>query len=416
MVSIEKPSESFICSLNIQNSLEIGQIVLDYFGKHVLVRGNKPMVLTSRNAISYLAYKESKKTPGKKQKLIDELTSYEAPYINYKKSSYTVPSCFSFNHNDGINPVYVSSAKSTIVYAKSDAQILPNGWLLLRGYYEFVTSTQEGVENEIIDAIRFYYKDGELIKARRSVDGSYITAQGISSQHSEYNMEIDNISNEVFEQTKLKYMKNIIEDMPVKNRINFVYNLLTVPTIEQIYKEGYTEIVEVIAESNRPVNKLLKTYFGKDANPKASFPSKYNINKYQNQRVLKLIQDTTENNFDSYKSRKALTMIKMLRDMYDELYSLDNKTFDMLFNFIEENMCNYNIINCLEILTKNRGIPAGIELLNKLLEFSDNYDSKNENGYTIRIYTASYYYDICRMAEKIQCYMGILQNVYDTYK
>lgn len=384
-------SESAV-ELRLQNNKEISfergaitrynkkqtKLVQDYFGRCAFVQGNRPMELSEHNIVSFFSYKEVVKKSSKNQTLLDEITKENPEYVGYTPSKY-----LNYYKKYETAPAFMNAITEIVALPKADLQILNNGWLLLRGYYEIVTP--DG--NEILDAVRFYYKDNKVIKARRCLDGTFITAIGIDKNHSVFTMKTCNISPEVYEKTCLKYVKDVIENTAEDNKMNIIYEILNCPDIEQLYKVGFNKLIKKASESDNDFLRGITEFFGCRIETKGSIYAKYGINKYQADKIINYLEGDKNSNPLNYH------IMSDLRDSLPTkiLTDIDNKTFDRLFKIVVN--ANSRTIICmiikkLSILRNfNFAIDRGEELMDMVL--------KNESQH---VKLSLLYLDICSMA------------------
>lgn len=359
--------------------------IVEYFGEYVLLKGNTPYILNNHSNYGYfLNYKEVLRQEGPKQTLIDELTSEKVEFINRTPSQFIKDK---IDYREDVpTPIvgYYYSKKQC--FAKADLQILNNGYLLLRGYYEFV---DEANNTETIEAIRFYYKDDKCIKARRCIDNTFITAKGIKPDHCMFRVELENISDEVYEKTNLKYMKEIIENTPAKNRMYFIYQLLDNPDIEKLYKIGLVDIVKEIARRTEPASEIIENYLGTTiSGKKKNIIAKYGINSYQLEKTLEIFD------IGNYKKSK---IIYNLRKIVFDLSSIDNETFDRLLK-IQKDIIDkekvHEYMPILTMLTNLKGLNYTMDKVEKLLSLTNSirYSCLAERNYL----------DIIRMFRTLQ--------------
>ena len=384
----------------INKSKENCEAIKNYFGTYVLIKGNQPYVLGYEYSIDYfLKHKEVLRKEGPKQKLIDELGKTKVEFINRKPSKF-ITKKINYKEDKPI-PAIGYSCSDHQCFAKADLQMLDNGYLLLRGYYEFVDKKNN---TEIIEAIRFYYKDGKCIKARRCIDNTFITAQGIKPEHCQFRVELENISEKVYEETNLKYMKEIIENTPASNRMYFIYQLLNNPDIEKLYKIGFKDLVLCLSKSTDDSKDVIYTFLGTAIqDKKKNILAKYGMNSYQSDKFVNYLSNKVK---DSHHKIYQEKIIYYMRRAINDLSPLDNETFDKYLNlqikiFQTSSVSTYSSI--LSKLSKEKGLSYALDKVEKLMEI----EKPSGFGYQT---PERLYLDIIRMST--QSRNNVPDNVY----
>ena len=390
-------------------------IMIDYYGKYVLEQGNRPMIIDNEWAMAeFLSHKEVLRKNSKNQQLIDSIKTDNLELVNFKKEYANT----TYPRNFRIQPTISICSKNIFVYAKGDVQLTEDGWLVIRGFYEFNESNEDVT---IVEAIRFYYKDGKFIKTRKCIDNTFIIAQGILPEHCVFNIDIENISDEAFEKTNLKYYKEIIKNTSSRNRMLFLYQLLSNPDIEKFYKLGFVNMVKEIATSSYNASELIWDYMGYPVSSSKNVLNKYGINSYQAKKIVEYLNNTK--NIGLYDERTKI--LRYLRNMYDNLSDLDNKTFDRLFNIATyseggNSFCGYSSFSVFRKITEKKGLQTALLRTEQIIE-AYKKEKTEECHYNIHsVFTT--YDDVLRMAESLTNYFDddvfkikTINDIYETH-
>ena len=365
--------------------------MIDYYGRYVLGQGAKPMIITGHGKfIDFLCHKEVFRKDSKKQKIIDSIKDENLKLINFK------PEEINYDHlrNFKIYPSTYVASKRIFVFAKGDVQLTEDGWLVIRGFYEYNEKDKEPV---IIEAIRFYYKDGKFVKARKCIDNTFITAQGILPEHCIFNIDVENISDEAFEKTNLKYYKEIIKNIGSTNTMLFLYQLFNNPDIEKLYKLGFVGLVKEVALTTVESDIMIKEYLGSPVSSSKNILNKYGINSYQAQKVINYLN---ENDINSNSEERA-KIIKYLRYIKNDLSDIDNNSFDRMLKIVtykepSSAFLGFYIWNIFKYFVERKELQTAI---NRMEQFISAYE-ENSEGYSL-YQICSIYNDMLRMSNSL---------------
>ena len=259
--------------------------------------------------------KNHKKTTGKSQKLLDELTSM--PHIDLSEiyHEYT-PEVITENRGS-----WNSSYKlDDIIYFEK----LNDIWSVLRYCYH-------QNEAKYFESYRVYIsEEGDCKMAKLNNNGEWIPAQ---NNRSEWQRSYGNIVNfdDMVKCKRLSYIIPIVKEIPKQKQLQRMISIIKYPEIEKLYKLGYKELASRLLNDNTP-NANLKNHFG-ELNTKAkTIYGEFGLNKHQldvyNNSQLNTGYRSNNQTLSCSYYTKALKILKTY--FGSDLSSIDDNTFDKL--------------------------------------------------------------------------------------
>ena len=370
------------------------EIVPNYFGKIFFYKGSEPRILIYSNFDEFICRPEILRTESKTQLLLDEIQKEEPKLIGYKKSD-PKKDVFKSHFCD---VWYRNNTPSVYVFKKADIQLLKNGWLLIREFIEYFDRDDNFEAPILIENLRIYYKNGKFIRARKCIDGTFVIAKGVVPMHMKCPLDLTNIQEEVWKESKLQYFKDIIKDSSEINRFYFIFCLLKYPDLEQLYKIGFEKVIKEISKSAEIPDYNMDYALGKPIKGKKNIANKYGLNSYQANVIARYLNDDTKKHTSDW------SIVRQLREIINDLSSLDNNTFDKLFKHVSAPYAYFNIHRILKNLTRLKGLQFAIEKVEELEKIDeDNY--KKTKTYDRRGSIAITYSDIVQMRIELGDYV-----------
>ena len=314
-----------IVGINGETFEELSKPISELFGGNIKsVSGSKVVNITKdiKSFLTYINYKEPKR---KLKKEDDEYLNITLPAIKHKKSyDDAVISINKVRENLSVLRVLSKSEDSTVM--------------------------KDIVKVFITNKTSFAYKV--------SSEGTWHKIS-VSSNAANWNYKLIGFNPKNVEGTMLQYFGEIIDSIPNNLQAKTIWTLLTTPIVEKLLKTEFKNFIFYILEhenSKMTVNRALTHIFGKIDTKKKTLYQQLGVNKYQFDYFCKkynnFIKDATNwdkehidytiDNTFSAKDIKYILYTDEVKPIYTYLFNvdgykdisyLDNKTFDTIINY-----------------------------------------------------------------------------------
>jgi hypothetical protein len=332
------------------------EILLDtisnVFNKVVVTAGNKTIALTCmENVMEFLMYKEPKPRKGPLQNKIDEYCSVKLPpFVPTKKELK--------------NHLYANEGR--LIRIKDDVLCIQMFSVMndRKTYYEVYRM--------------FVTTDGTTLTCKKNNFNQFVaTTSALGGSH--WRFSIDNYDEESVKNTKLAYYKDIINHIPDLLRGYAVWCFINYPIFEKLYKMGMSKTLNKIFNQgvDNPIS-LIEHHFdlNKDSlKSNGNIYSMIGLNKYQLNKYLEAIKNDKLLDMGFYRIFRSLREI--LNEQYADISSVDNETFDIIFDILQEGIIKNN--NLEDALIKASNVYSAKTIINnidtfKMLYIKDNND------------------------------------------
>lgn len=333
--------------------------------KTVIVGNGRCMKLQCPYDIQeWFKLKSPKKTAGKVQKLLDDVTKMPHKDLSNICSEYA-PETWKSEERWS----YPRNLNDIIYFEKLDDQ-----WSVLRYCYR-----QDDGSN--IESYRVYVAENGTCKITKLNDiGEWVPAQNMRSSYRSTYGRIVNFG-DMAKCKRLSYIMPIIEQIPPHEQMAKIVSIVKFPEIEKLCKMGYSQFADKLLIDNT-VNANMKNRFGKLNTKAKTVFGEFGLNKYQlevyaNKCIHKSADWRDESDIDGhYYDNGILTLKKYYGE---DISSMDNATFDSL-------------LECTALIRKHsyRGIEGylrefsidGLRCLKNIARLS----AKHGAGQVIRIF------------------------------
>ena len=266
---------------------------------------------------TWYQYKCPKKTTGKVQKLLDELTNLphsdisdickKHPVIEYEEG--------------GTNYRYKREIKNVVYFEN-----LNDIWSVLRWCYRQDNDAS-------LETYRVYISEnGDCKMAKLNDTGEWVPAQNKKDTYwGNSGAAIVNFE-DMAKCKRLSYIMPIIKKTDAVKQLSHIVSIVKFPEIEKLYKMGYESFAkELLVDYTVQAN--IKNRFGK-TNPKAkTIYGEFGLNKYQFDKYVNSCNIKYDyNNRDALCDRHFRDCIISIKKFFgDDISHMDNETFDKLF-------------------------------------------------------------------------------------
>lgn len=305
------------------------------------------LLQTVNDFIDFICYKEPKKMNSQNQKMIDEFSKLELKEIKYSSELKYVDK-FAV-----VEKVNKNLSVVRLFYVSED---------LLRVY----------------EGSRIYIDDKKYYPCKKLSSGEYVYISGELNRY-HWLFPIYDISKKDFENTRLEYLYDVLKEVNPEKRCLCIFSFLRWDIFEKFYKAGYKNFCLNCFEYEGGTSfDELKCMFNridlKGYKKNTTIYDFSKMNKYQLNKMNQLFYS-----YDEYFSCKFL--IRYLKVcLGDDLYFIDNKTFDKALEIVRKfifDYCIYDFMECIEIIVNLKGfsyVYSNILKINKIFEH-ENFDS-----------------------------------------
>lgn len=353
---------SFYSYLGILSRLKYNDAFLNefkkYCGDHAVIVGNGRILKLNYawELQEWYRSKSYRKSTGKVQKLLDEVTSLPHSDLSNICKRYPV-----IQREER----YYSSTISDVIYFEQ----LNDTWSVLRYCYRLK-------DDDCVESYRVYVSEnGDCKMAKINDLKEWTPAQNMTDGWRRSYGRIVNFD-EMSKCKRLSYIMPILSKFPLYKQLQYLVSIVKFPQIEKLAKMGYDNLVSDLLIDNT-VNANIKERFG-DVNKKAkTIYGEFGLNKHQldvyaKSCVYRKTDYTEHTTIDGRYYIKSLGAIK--KYFGNDISSMDDDTFDKLLTFT-------SMLNSVFW----RGITDSIDTLNvdgqRFLKNMSRLLSKSEDAY-----------------------------------
>ena len=238
--------------------------------------------------------------------------------------------------------------------------------------------------NKAFDGLRIYYKDGKYISCKRDNSGKFV-------QYPIDKLNMNNFCSDVMceikledvEGTPFKYYYEVVNKLENKTKSFALLSFIKYPRIEQLAKMGFDNYLSrVFARSGgHPYEEICDTLYADE--------SAKNVNKFIGLNAYQISAFQNQDKTNVFNGSESIPIIKKTYFGQKDISSIDNETFDKVYNSILKYGINgsYYFEEIMHIIrsTENQELFKNFtnKVLEKLLKLSnDNYSTM----YTYRDY------------------------------
>lgn len=356
------------------------------FGRIIFNKKYEPCILDSKIKIcNFLRQEEAVRKYGKRQILIDNISRKKLKKVPFKDISNRV----------------VSYA----VIQKVDEE-----HNVIRAFTQY--------NNDRTEVLRFYFNEDECIRCRNSIDG-WICVKGIQSKNMKYNIELDDIDKDCLDNGIIKYIMPILKAIPIERRMLAIYDCVCNPIVEQLFKAGFDSLIYyIITTQKHTIEKHLKEHLYVVNPDKKTLAGQLGFNNYQLKKIASYYQsaiyDDEDGDWDVNVDLIKDNFLYKLGNIFlyygeVDLSSIDNKTFDELFDRMVEVSKNWDLYCALSGVYIGEGMDAiksFISSYDTTIRIKENIESKHKmfesNPFGIDLYDlCETALDILRMAREV---------------
>ena len=228
---------------------------------------------------------------------------------------------------------------------------------------------------KIYEGSRIYIDNEKFYPCKKLSTGEYVYMSGeLNRYHWLY--PIFDISKKDFEGTRLEYIYDVLKEIAPEKRCLCIFSFLRWDVFEKFYKAGYKNFCLNCFEyeGGSSFDELRCMFNRIDLNGYKKNTTIYDfskMNKYQLDKINKLFD-----NYDKYFSYKFI--VRYLKVcLGEDLYFVDNKTFDNALEIVEKfilDYCVYDFMECIEIMIELKSfsyVYNNISKINKIFEYKD---------------------------------------------
>lgn len=367
---------TFNCMENINMPNENLQEAFSHLFPVVYLKSNESAVISTPNVLlTFLMHKEQKKKTGPKQKLIDEYVAM--PLEDVKESELKGAKTQRDRRTN------YTSAETYVKISK-----IKEGLCCLR----WITKQ----DKTIIENVRIYVNGKDFIGCKKNNAGEYIQFRLSSGKDNFNSGKIIPFDKSILNGTVLQYFSSVFEEFEEESQSMYIWAFLQYPILEQLYKLGLKDIVKECGKSWRsnPLD-TLSSYFGRINSKEKNIYKVLGINKHQFEVVIKSLDDK------KISHRNTIGTIKEILTDHEPIDSIDNKTFDAVFDLVLEvkkmNKSEYTLTGILKLLKK---LYSTKTMINMIPDIKDMFLECKTGLFSGSNYPSTYY-DYLSMVEKV---------------
>lgn len=308
----------FHCYLNALSRCNYNDKYMEEFkrfaGKESIMVGNgRHLQLDHAWVLSeWFKCKSYKKTTGKVQKLLDELTELPHTDLSDVCERYA-PSIEDYTTSYGYT---CQRDYNDVIYF----ECLNDKWSVLR-----YCCRQNNNGN--IETYRVYIsEDGKCQLCKLNDANEWVPAQNITyGWRSSYGKIVN--FDDMAKCKRLSYIMPIIKEMKYNQQLPFLVSIIKFPEIERLYKMGYCDLAKKLLADNT-VKANIKNTFGEPNKKAKTIFGQFGLNKYQLDEYMNKTSGDNQSELSGYHYRDGI--ITMKKYFGDDLSYLDNDTFDKL--------------------------------------------------------------------------------------
>jgi hypothetical protein len=317
----------------------IGNAIGNIFNKIVNLKGNKAVSLDyPENIIEFLMYKEPSVKTGPLQKKINEYSEIKLPEFipnTINKNSYNI------------------KTEGRLIKIKDNVLCLQMFNI---------------ARNEFYEGYRIYIEpDEKIINCKKNNYNEFVPVTNVLSG-SHWKFSIFDYNSSVVEGTKLAYYKDIIKDIPVESRGYAIWCFINYPVFEKLYKAGFKYYLNYVFEQAYDLPLIeIATFFGVTIHTLLKEKNIYKslgINKQQ----FEYYNHFLENNSSRIFEYPMIKNVKYALGNYNDISSIDIKTFETIFNFVADKMFLneprwYEMMNAVSVAYDNKTLLNSLDTI-----------------------------------------------------
>lgn len=307
-----------------------------------LIKANKYTTFkTPQEVVQFLNHKEPIKQEKPKQKIVNKLVEIElkTPTIKTKPDSLVC------------------------VISKVNTE-----YSVLRWFFND--------SKDIYEISRLYVNKTTHIFCRKNTSGEYVVLYNKLKPNSFDTNEVIIQDKDAFKGTKLEYFESIYKELNPTERAAALYMLTTTPEFEKIYKAGFANVcLNYLKNADIKWNAYINNIYGTIKPKEKNLTKTFGFNKYQLEKVSTNIFKKEDSFGRTYIKGIGYNIKEMFN--LEDCCDIDNKTFDILFDFWKEiysstkaynDYSNEFYVKILAALVDTYSVKVCINMLPKLKE------------------------------------------------
>ena len=255
-----------------------------------------------------------KRTTGKTQKLLDELSALIQADVTHICEGLPVP--IIENH---------CGLRDVIYYEK-----LNDEWSVLRYCYR-------STNNSNTESYRVFISEGGKCHCAKLTNKSeWVPAQNMNHEWNRTYAQFLNLDDAITQSKRIAYSMPLVKKFPERQYISALTMVIKHPELEQLFKMGYEKLAMQFM-TDGTVDANIKNYIGTVNKKGKTLFSKWGINKYQMGILNDAFGDTREvisGRLALYRYRSVISLLK--KYLGNDISHLDNDTFDKLAHLMAQ--------------------------------------------------------------------------------